>query len=410
VPPIDFDACTERRAVEYHSLARGEARESGVLDLCEALPRDVLSKVLVVLGVESFSALPSVSSSWKRMSQCDMPWREFYREKFSANFSEAAASAAARAKSPSSSSQAQAETLELSFATRTSAREVAPTAPLSPRPRVVVRRLRSGSHGGEAASPTSSTASSPRKSPRGGRRSPPASPSSSITSPRGSRSWKERYRRRFESPIVGDAVEVSWHGKFRLESCEVHAGCAWWAAHVVDKLKLHDETGDQWWYKVTFPGWQGRWDEWVPLERLRWPVKRSDPKFERCIRPRDSVEVWCSSKNVPGAWLEAKVIKVRANKYLIGRAQTLAGDPIWVQRDRLRLSPKEERRRLALLQKNAKKPILSKMGFCSPRPRANDLLSSNPAAAGPMPSFVGRGYVDADGAGDDDDDDAFDDM
>lgn len=192
-------------------------------------------------------------------------------------------------------------------------------------------------------------------------------------------------------------MEVSWHGKFRLESCEVHAGCAWWAANVVDKLKLHDESGDQWWYKVTFPGWQGRWDEWVPRERLRWPVKRADPRFERTIRPRDAVEVWCSSKNVPGAWLEAKVLKVRNNKYLIGRAQTLNGDPIWVERNRLRLSPKEERRRQA---SRAKNPILAKMGFCSPRSRGVD-LNTNPST-GPMPSFVGRGFVDA---GDDSDGD-----
>lgn len=272
-------------------------------DIADRLPLEVLFRVYFFLGVPAFTSISCVSKRWYKSSSTDTLWRQFYRERFDCELK-----LVRREDAP--------ETIELSFATPDSAREVSHAALLSPRPRVVIKRVRSDS----MTSPTES---------RNGL---------SPTSPRSPRSFKSRYQRRLECPLIGDKVEVSWHGKFRLESCEVHAGCAWWAASVVDKLKLHDEQGDQWWYKVTFPGWQGRWDEWVPRERLRWPTIRIDPNLERQIRPRDSIEVWCNSKNVPGAWLEAKVIKIKNNKYLIGRAQTVNGDPIWVERSRIRLS------------------------------------------------------------------------
>ena len=43
---------------------------------------------------------------------------------------------------------------------------------------------------------------------------------------------------------VGDAVEVAWRGKFRLESLEIYRGTAWWVAIVVDKVQL-DGAGDR---------------------------------------------------------------------------------------------------------------------------------------------------------------------
>lgn len=335
------------------SPVRGGVR----FDIGARLPTDLLIKVYETLGVPAFVAVPAVSKTWMKLASSDTLWRDFYRGDFNCE------PRPIRREEPS-------PMLELSFATPASAREVTAASPLSPRPRVVIRRVRS-----DVASPTR-----------------PSSPTSPQSKP-----FKVRYQRRLESPIVGDAMEVSWHGKFRLESCEVHAGCAWWAANVVDKLKLRDDHGCQWWYKVTFPGWQGRWDEWVPRERLRWPVKPVEPRFERDIKARDSVEVWCSSKNVPGAWLEARVTRIKNEKYLIGRAHTANGDPIWVDRSRLRLSQKEERRRE---QRNGR-PILSKIIPCSPRRASSATVSRNLLRAslvtqGAMPSFVGRGFVDAD--------------
>lgn len=54
-------------------------------------------------------------------------------------------------------------------------------------------------------------------------------------------------------------------------------------------------------YKIRYPGWESRWDEWVSRKRFRWLVERN--KIER-IDLDDLVELWCCGSNVPGAWLE----------------------------------------------------------------------------------------------------------
>lgn len=43
-------------------------------------------------------------------------------------------------------------------------------------------------------------------------------------------------RNRFSDPLVGDKIEVSWEGRFRLESLDVFVGRSWWEATVVEKL------------------------------------------------------------------------------------------------------------------------------------------------------------------------------
>lgn len=35
---------------------------------------------------------------------------------------------------------------------------------------------------------------------------------------------------------MGDKVEVSWEGRFRLESLDVFVGRSWWEATVVQKV------------------------------------------------------------------------------------------------------------------------------------------------------------------------------
>lgn len=53
--------------------------------------------------------------------------------------------------------------------------------------------------------------------------------------PRVDSSIKQQYRIRLKDPEVGDRVEVSWRGKFRLEGMEVYQGIAWWSAEIVEK-------------------------------------------------------------------------------------------------------------------------------------------------------------------------------
>lgn len=43
-------------------------------------------------------------------------------------------------------------------------------------------------------------------------------------------------RYRFRDPLVGDKIEVSWEGRFRLESLDVFVGRSWWEATVVQKV------------------------------------------------------------------------------------------------------------------------------------------------------------------------------
>ena len=111
---------------------------------------------------------------------------------------------------------------------------------------------------------------------------------------------------------------------------DVYQGLAWWVAEVVDKNKRQGR------YKIRYPGWESRWDEWVPLQRLRWTVARNTIEE---IKTGDSVELWCCGANVPGAWLECKVKRVRTKsaetKYCIARV--LQSGHLWVERERLRL-------------------------------------------------------------------------
>ena len=157
----------------------------------------------------------------------------------------------------------------------------------------------------------------------------------------------ETFRSRFFDPQIGDGVEVSWNGKFRLESSDVYNGLAWWVAVVVDK---HPSQGK---YKIHYPGWESRWDEWVVRSRLRWSVDRNTVET---IRTNDTVELWCCGSLVPGAWLEAKIKKIRGKRYCIGRV--LQNGNLWVERDRIRLvkraaeSDAMERQRTSTLRRS----------------------------------------------------------
>jgi hypothetical protein len=137
--------------------------------------------------------------------------------------------------------------------------------------------------------------------------------------------YLSEFRTRLADPHIGDRVEVAWRGKFRLEAADVYQGLAWWVAEVVDKHPVHGK------YKIRYPGWESRWDEWVPRSRLRWAV---DMNCIEQIRANDTVELWCIGANVPGAWLESTVKKVKGNKYCVGRV--LSSGPLWVERHRLR--------------------------------------------------------------------------
>ena len=138
--------------------------------------------------------------------------------------------------------------------------------------------------------------------------------------------YQNAFRSRLADPHIGDKVEVAWRGKFRLEATEVYQGLAWWVAEVVDK---HTAQGK---YKIRYPGWESRWDEWVPRSRLRWAVDRN---IINQIKVDDTVELWCCGANVPGAWLEARIKRTRDGKYCVGRV--LSTGSLWVERDRLRL-------------------------------------------------------------------------
>ncbi len=149
------------------------------------------------------------------------------------------------------------------------------------------------------------------------------------------RPFQVMFRERLLDPHVGDLVEVAWKGKFRLESLDIYQGLAWWSAVVVEK----GENGAR--YKIHYPGWDSRWDEWVPRDRLRWTIEQD---LNKKIGPNDDVEIWCCGSNVPGAWLEAKVRKVKGQKYCVGRV--LSSGALWVERERVRMSPKGTARSL----------------------------------------------------------------
>jgi hypothetical protein len=132
------------------------------------------------------------------------------------------------------------------------------------------------------------------------------------------------FRDRLADPQVGDSVEVAWRGKFRLESQDVYQGLAWWVAKVVERNNPIR-------YKIHYPGWESRWDEWVERRRLRWT---SDQDLHTRLRSSDRVELWCCGFNVPGAWLETTVKKVRHERYAVQRSQ--GNGIVWVDRERLR--------------------------------------------------------------------------
>ncbi|CAM9271439.1 unnamed protein product [Ascophyllum nodosum] len=114
--------------------------------------------------------------------------------------------------------------------------------------------------------------------------------------------FKRRYLKRIMDPQVGDQVQVSWRSKLRLEYQEVYNATTWWPARVVQKGAEPDA------YEVHYPGWEWRWDEWVPRERLRWGNERRHRALKEIIPIKgDKVERWCEGSHVPGACHEAMV-------------------------------------------------------------------------------------------------------
>ena len=80
--------------------------------------------------------------------------------------------------------------------------------------------------------------------------------------------------------MAGDSVEVAWRGKFRLEGRDIYQGLAWWVAKVVETKAPR--------YKIQYPGWEPRWDEWVDRRRLRWGMDRDTTSR---IAVNDRIEV-----------------------------------------------------------------------------------------------------------------------
>ena len=76
--------------------------------------------------------------------------------------------------------------------------------------------------------------------------------------------------------------------------------------------------------KVHYPGWEPRWDEWVPRERLRWGNERRAAALKG-VSPKegDSVEMWCEGVHVPGAWLEAVVHTVKNERLYLGEVSKI---------------------------------------------------------------------------------------
>mmetsp|Transcript_1920 Transcript_1920/g.3045 ORF Transcript_1920/g.3045 Transcript_1920/m.3045 type:complete len:364 (-) Transcript_1920:253-1344(-) len=132
------------------------------------------------------------------------------------------------------------------------------------------------------------------------------------------------FRDRLADPHTGDVVEVAWRGKFRLEGQDVYQGLAWWVATVVDHRPPSR-------YKIHYPGWEERWDEWVDRRRLRWGSQKD---LTTRLGVNDPIELWCCGLSVPGAWLESTVKKVRRGQYCVLRAQSSGS--VWVTRDRIR--------------------------------------------------------------------------
>ena len=128
---------------------------------------------------------------------------------------------------------------------------------------------------------------------------PPTLSSRDVTTHRFYAAFVERTK----DPLIGDTVQVAWLGRFRLETDDVFHGLAWWSAEIFDKSS---DKG----YKIHYPGWEHRWDEWVPRERIRWEGEATRQRTAERINVGDSVEILCPGSRVPGAWLETRVIRV----------------------------------------------------------------------------------------------------
>ena len=114
----------------------------------------------------------------------------------------------------------------------------------------------------------------------------------------------------------------------------MYQGLAWWVAQIVDKHSSQSK------YKINYPGWESRWDEWVSRSRFRWLVEQD---IVESINPGDPVELWCCGVNVPGAWLEAKVDRLTPDgHYELGRV-SVSGQVLKVPRQRLRLVSHKKR-------------------------------------------------------------------
>lgn len=143
------------------------------------------------------------------------------------------------------------------------------------------------------------------------------------------------FQRRLQYPEIGDHVEVAWRGKFRLDVNDIYQGLAWWISKVVEVEHANNK------YKIHYPGWDSRWDEWVVRSRLRWTVEHDKTTV---LKVGDRVELWCCGQSVPGAWLDTTIRKVKRNQYGVLRSQ-LSSSVIWVPRDRIR--PMRRRRQQA---------------------------------------------------------------
>ena len=145
-------------------------------------------------------------------------------------------------------------------------------------------------------------------------------------------SYYAAYRYRLLNPFIGDCVELAWRGKFRLEGLDVYRGLAWWHGKVVDR---HVAQGK---YKVHYDGWEDKWDEWITRSRVRWPLnpKKSCDGASKIIKRDEIIEVWCQGNVVPGAWLEARVKRIRGSRLQLDKVQ-MNELPLWVNQDQVRV-------------------------------------------------------------------------
>lgn len=115
--------------------------------------------------------------------------------------------------------------------------------------------------------------------------------------------YKIELKQRLLSPEIGDKIEALYSGKFKLDCMkEVYKGHSWWRADIIEK-NLEDGL-----FKIRYPGWAPRWDEWVPRSRLRWQMEIPNPDKLIEFHENDNIEIWYQGTAVPGAWIESKII------------------------------------------------------------------------------------------------------